>query len=310
VKRLGILHERGLHPERSSDIAKRAAGGLWFAFNDANPSEIVAEARDRGIRALEVQHRDISFLADLPDLEFLTLNTAEPDAGVINNLHRLRGLAFSYGWKGRLDFAQLPTLEWLYIATADPDRGLETLLAGHTTIRQLAVGHYPAADLNALANLPALERVEIVNSRRFTSLAGADVVGASVRQLVLALLPRLDSLDEIAGLRHLEYLAIESCSRVTDLAPLQGLPRLRFLNLMQPKGIPSLRHLVGHPSLEYVSFGKVTDGDLTPLRELPRLRLINPGGYRYNIDPAEFPWLDSLPDDDPLRVEYRSMAVG
>jgi len=307
---MGILYERGLHPERSSDVAAGAAGGLWFAFNDADSGEIVAEVRDRGVRALEVQHRDIGFLADLPDLEFLVFNNPEPDAGVINSLSRLRSLGFSFGWKGRLDFTRLPGLEWLYIATADPDRGLETLLAGHATLRQLAIGRYPASDLGAVANLPALERLEIFNSRRFTSLAGANAVAGSLRQLVLALLPKLASLDGIADLRNLEYLAIESCSRVSDLAPLHDLPRLRFLNLMQPKGVASLRPLAGHPSLEYVSFGKVADGDLTPLRELPRLRRINPGGYRYNIDPTEFPLLDGLPDDDPLRVEYRSMAVG
>jgi hypothetical protein len=307
---MGILYERGLHPERSSDVAAAAAGGLWFAFNDADPREIVAEVRDRGIRALEVQHRDVSFLADLPGLEFLVFNTAEPDASVINSLHGLRSLGFSFGWKGWLDFEQLPDLEWLYIATADPDRGLETLLAGHVTLRQLAIGHYPASDLGAIANLPALERLEIFNSRRFASLAWANAVAGSLRQLVLALLPKLASLDGIAALRNLEYLAIESCSRVTDLAPLRDLPRLRFLNLMQPKGVASLRPLAGHPTLEYVSFGKVADGDLTPLRELPRLRRINPGGYRYNLDPTEFPQLDDLPGDDPLRVAYRSMAVG
>src|SRR5215207_6203528 len=201
---MGILYERGLHPERSGDVAAAAAGGLWFAFNDADPREIVAEVRDRGIRALEVQHRDIGFLAELPDLEFLVLNTAEPDAGVINSLPRLRSLGFSYGWKGTLDFGQLPNLEWLYIADADPDRGLETLLAGHPVLRQLAIGRYPAADLGAVANLPALERLEIFNSRRFTSLAGADAVAASLRQLVLALLPKLASLDGIAGVRNLE----------------------------------------------------------------------------------------------------------
>lgn len=307
---MGILYERGLHPERSSDVAAAAVGGLWFAFNDADPREIVAEVRDRGIRALEVQHREVSFLADLPDLEFLVLNTAEPDAGVINSLPRLRSLGFSFGWKGRLDFARLPRLEWLYIGEADPNRGLETLLAGHRTLRQLALGRSPAGDLSAAANLPTLERLEIFNSRRFTSLAGADSVAGSLRQLVLALLPKLESLDGIAALQNLEYLAIESCTRITDLAPLRDLPRLRFLNLMQPKGVASLRPLAGHPTLEYVSFGKVADGDLTPLRELPRLRRINPGGYRYNLDPTEFPQLDDLPGDDPLRVEYRSMAVG
>lgn len=288
----------------------RAVGGLWFALNKADPQEIVTEVRDRGIRALEVQHRDIGFLAELPDLEFLVLNTPEPDAGVINGLRRLRSLAFSFGWKGRLDFANLPRLEWLYIGEADPDRGLDTLLAGHATLRQLAIGRYPAVDLAPLGNLPALERLEVFNSRRFTSLAGAAGVGRSVRQLSLAMLPGLASLVWIADMPGLEYVAIESCNRITDLTPLRDLPRLRFLNLMQPKGVASLRPLAGHPSLEYVSFGKVADGDLTPLRELPRLERINTGSFHYNLDPASFPRLDDLPGDHPKRVGYRAMAVG
>lgn len=305
-----VLYERGLHPERSSDRTMRAAGGLWFALNRTDPAEIVAEVRARGIRALEVQHREIGFLAELPDLEYLVLNTAEPDAGVINALHRLRGLAFSYGWKGRLDFTHLPVLEWLQLTGADPGRGIETLLAGHPVLRQLAIGKARASDLSAFVALPALERLEISNSRRLTSLAGADRVATSLRQLVLAMLPGLASLDGISGISGLEYVAIESCVKVTDLAPLRDLPRLRVLNLMQPKGVASLRPLAGHPTLQYVSFGRVADGDLTPLRELPRLERINPGGYRYNLDPGTFPLLDDLADDDPKRVEYRSMAVG
>lgn len=307
---MGILHERGLHPERSVDVAMRGVGGLWFALNDADPRAIVAEVRARGIRALEVQHRDIGFLADLPDLEFLVLNTPEPDAGVINGLRRLRRLAFSFGWKGGLDFANLPGLEWLYIGEADPERGLDTLLAGHPTLRQLAVGRFPAVDLRALGNLTALERLEIFNARRFTSLAGADAIRSPVRQLSLAMLPGLASLVGIEGLRDLEYLGIESCNRIADLTPLRDLPHLRFLNLMQPKGVASLRPLAGHPSLEYVSFGKVADEDLTPLRELPRLERINTGSSRYNLDPAAFPQLDDLAGNDPKRVEYRAMAVG
>jgi hypothetical protein len=74
--------------------------------------------------------------------------------------------------------------------------------------------------------------------------------------------------------------------------------------------VASLRPLAGHPSLEYVSFGRLADGDLTPLREMPRLERINTGSGRYNLDPREFPLLDDLSDDDPERVEYRSMAVG
>lgn len=305
-----ILLERGLHPERSSDVAAREAGGLWVAPGDADPRAIVAEVRSRGIRALEVQHRDIAFLVDLPDLEFLVLNSAEPDASVINDLHQLRSLAFSFGWQGRLDFANLRRLEWLYVAEADPDRGLDTLLAGHMRLRQLAIGRYQNADLRALADLPALERLEIFNSRRLERLGGAEGIAGSLRQLGLALLSRLGSLDGIADMRNLEYVAIESCNRITDLAPLRDLPVLRFLNVMQPKGVASLRPLAGHPRLEYVSFGRLGDGDLTPLRQMPRLERINTGRYRYNLDPGEFPRLDELADDDPRRVEYRSMAVG
>jgi hypothetical protein len=307
---MSVLHERGLHAERSRDVAIRSAGGLWFALGSTEPADIVAEVRQRGIQGLEVQRRDISFLAELPDLEFLVLNTAEPDAVPINGLHRLRALAFNGGWKGRLDFANLPDLEWLFVAEVDLDRGIESLLTGHARVRDLSLGHYPAADLSAVANLPALERLEVVNSRRFTGMAGGPAVSPSLRQLVLARLPRLASLDGISALPNLEYVEIDSCSQVTDLGPLLGLTRLRFLTLRQPKGIPSLAPLAGHPSLEFVSFDKIGDGDLGPLLTMPRLRAISPGRYRYSFDPASLPLLDELPDDDPFRVELRMMAVG
>lgn len=251
----------------------------------------------------------MDLLIDLPDLEFLSVNTDPPSVAFINGLGSLRGLALSGFWKPELDFQKLPHLEW-FASAETPRGGLDSLYRGHGTLRHLRVGRYRESDLLPLRNLPALEYLEVFVSRTLTSLSGADVLDGRLKALVLTNCPAIESLEGIEALTYLEYLAIDTCKRVADLAPVARLQRLKFLNIGLAGAVESLGPITGHPSLEVVYYGPIKDRNLDPLATIPHLRLTHSGGGRFNRPTSDFPRLQDLSDDSPLVQWVRSMQLG
>ena len=86
--------------------------------------------------------------------------------------------------------------------------------------------------------------------------------------------------------------------------------RLRLLDVFDQKGIESLWPLAGHPSLEFLTFGRVNDLDLEPLEPNPNLKLFLTGHYRWNRDLTEFPYMHHLAADHPARRAYHSLKLG
>jgi hypothetical protein len=305
-----LLLRRPTHRYRSQDQAIEASGGLWRVMRPFQTSELAAAIEATGVRALWVGAKDCSFLASMPDLEFLSI-WGTPDATAFPRMEHLRGLTFDSGWVGHLDFALVPNLEWLLIGGGDRRRngGLDTLFAGHPRVRRIHMAGYQGADLRALARLPALERVEIVAGRRLASLEGAGDLARSMSELQLAMCPSIDSIAGIEALAGLRFLRLEVCNRIRDLAPAARLPRLAYLAAALPKGIDSLHPFAGHPSLECLLVSRVLDGDFTPLQTMPRLRVISIPP-QFTVPTGPYRDLREYDESDPVRVRAVQLAVG
>jgi hypothetical protein len=305
-----VLQERQLHPLQTPHRAMREAGGLWAALGRPDPAAIVGEVRARGIRALEVQHADLEFLRELPDLEFLFVASDPSDATPVMALPNLRFLSFTGTWAGSLDFGVFPRLEWFSaVETPKGGGGLETLFAGHDRLHELALGRYPWPDLSPLAGL-ALRRLTIWDSRSLASLDGLAALAPTLRGLDLERLPNLPSLDGIEVLADLEVLRLSLLRHVTELGFVAGLPKLRALHIFELKGVGSLRPLAGHPALECLTFGRIADLDLAPLETLPQLRLVHTGRYRWNRDLDAFPNRLEMDSDDPAVAGCDALYLG
>jgi len=309
----GLLVERELLLTRSDHRAMAEVGGLWAVPHWASRwdlmrwhDEIIDEARQRDVRALEVGSVDVALVEALPDLEFLMV-AGMAEGALIERFTRLRWLGVAT-WTGSLDFANLPRLEWLGVGECEPGN-LDSLVPGHPSLRHLIVGRYPFADLGPLGRL-RLRRLSIGNSRRLTSLEGAAALAPILVGLDLWMLPALGSLDGIEALADLEVLALSGLRQITTLDWVQRLPRLRLLNVFDLKNVESLRPLAGHPSLEFVTFGRTKDFDLEPLAAIPNLRLMHTGSYRWNRDIYDFPHMDNVPFDHPVLAEYRRLLHG
>ena len=97
--------EREFHPTLVAEL--KACGGLWYA-GDAYTSaaRVVEQVRDRGIRALRLDFRDLSLLHDLPDLLHLEVaSDGRPLAWVSTRRHDERESA-------RDDFFELELRVW------------------------------------------------------------------------------------------------------------------------------------------------------------------------------------------------------
>lgn len=269
----------------------------------------MAACRKAGVRALGVRPRNIEFLRELPELEFVSL--ADPiDIDPVHALPHLRGLSFGGTWDGRLDFGRLPSLEWFFVAEAPTKGGLETLYAGHSRIRNVGIGQSRIENLEPFGALPALERLEIFVTRTFRSLEGASALAPSLTGLALHTCPGLASLEGIEALQNLQFLGLNSCKQITDLSPVAQLPQLRFLDALGLARIESLAPLADHPSLEVVFIPKVADKDLSPLATMPKLQAIWGPPAQLKGHPPGLMLYPYQPHNDPFIREMDRLRAG
>jgi hypothetical protein len=296
------LIRRDLPLAWSGHRAMAEAGGLWAIPHWLSRwellrrrAELLAEARERGVRALEDDTVDEALVEALPDLEFLRV-AGIAEGRLIERLTGLRLLGLS-AWNGPLDLGRLARLEWL--AVGEPEPGdLDSLLPGHPTLRHLRLGRYADVDLAGLERL-RLAHLWLGNSRRLASLQGIAALAPTLTGLELWRLPALRSLDGIDALTNLESLVLSSLRSVTTLEWVASLPNLRLLDVLELKSIESLAPLAGHGSLEYLAIPRTRDLDLEPLRSLPKLRVVLAAPGRWRGDGEDLRQLSSRPRDDP-----------
>lgn len=305
---MAILVRRGEQTPRSSfDQEEIAAGGQWVAFGMPDPDELVAEIRAKDVRSLHTYHRDLAFLREVPQLEFLTLSDPQ-DVAPVHDLPRLRSLSMSGTWGGRLDFTRMPNLRSFWaLETPKDGGGIDTLRAGHPSLESLAIGRNRSEDLTPFA---ALRLRSLGISGGLRSLDGASALAETLVRLSLDSAPNLVSLAGIDQLQNLQVVQIDGLRHITTVEWAARLPNLRLLDVFDQKAVESLGPLRGHPSLEFITFGRVKDLDLEPLTQVPHLKLILTGPYRWNRDLAEFPYMHNLPADHPARAEYYALALG
>ncbi len=295
-----------LRQERPVDQALLEVGGEWIADYGAHPAEIVAEARAVGARALSFGGKDVSFLRELPDLEFLGLGDCG-DVTPAMSLPRLRGFTVVSWERGLIDASAWPHLE--RFAASEPPKGgggVHTAY-GHPEVRELALGRFGMADLTSIT-APRLRQL-YVSGAKLASLRGIErLTGLEV--LTLSRVPKLASLAGVETLPRLEILALDGARQVTTLDHVAQIPALRLLDIGDQKGIESFAPLAGHPTLEFVNFQRTVDMSLAPLFEIPRLRGVF--GYhssKWDRDLDDLPVLIGRPDDDPANLAYTELRT-
>jgi len=253
--------------------AINAAGGLFVADRDVDLSLVRGQVLEGRVRALEVHTANLEPLRGLP-LEHLFVVGVAADGAVLNTLTNLRGLALDR-LTGSLPLSRLPKLEWFGIVESAACQLEQLLRGGHSRLRWLSVGKYREPSLSAVAGLPQLTHLSVINSRSLASLAGIGRL-PRLRALGLAICPKLEALDGIDETSALQSLVLDTCNRIENLDPLASAAQLRVLQI-EMRSPPSLGPLVGHPTLEFVWLvgGKRPAAEIETLLENPRLRMVN-----------------------------------
>jgi Leucine-rich repeat (LRR) protein len=311
-------------------------------------------------------------LKGLDNLRFLALGQAgEAGLSALKDLPRLERLSIGRYVPGarKADLSALGGLKWLTIGGIAGDKAgqvrlpenLERLgvsleavekLSPQPSLRHLELVEVSlplrlksAVDLKWLSSLPALRELKLNGgtARAVSAIAGL----ASLRALTLTggcgAAVNDEAMKDLAGLRQLESLKIDSSWGVTDagmgalghltnlrrlelacsspltaegLASIGDLRQLRALRLylsgeaLKGSGDGVLAHLKGLSELEELSFGGATMTDeglksLAGLKKLRRLRLAYSAGY---TDDGLASLMKALPDLQVLKRTYEPLA--
>jgi hypothetical protein len=164
-------------------------------------------------------------------VEGVSLNHPVDDPRVLERFSNLRKLYLTQAID-RIDFSALPHLEELTIIADKTGFGN---LAAAKALRSLDVLDGGLVDLTPLANLGHIEELTVYEGR-LRSIRGIENL-PRLRSLNLAQLP-LESIEGIGQLRDLETLSLFRLSRLTSIAEIALLPKLRKLDL---DGLPKLQ---------------------------------------------------------------------
>ena len=292
--------------------AIEADGGLWYAgdyYTDA--ASVVARAREVNARALRLDFRDLSLLAELPKVRYLQLRSdGRPGLEPVAGLTSLRALILSVSaLRGELDVRGFPQLRWLRASLGG--RGgkafQDSLAGGHPRLEHLVLSRVPARALDELAgSFPRLRYLRVYSSEHLRTLGDLRPLAGTLRGLEL-FLTDIRSLDGIEVLRKLEAFLMYG-GKVTDLRSLAALRSLRYAELESGPGVTSLAPLRDHPKLRMLALSLIQDGDLSPLATMPGLVAVGRGPRLVGEPP--FPDLVALPRNHPFRTEFRRAVYG
>lgn len=284
-----------------------AMGGLWWAGDAYTDSaEVVEQACAAGVRALRLDFKDLRWIDQLPDLEFVQLQSdGSPDPAPLAGLQGLRGLLLdTHGLKGEIDPLAFPELRWLSLSLGGRHgpAHLASLRRGHDRLEWLSVRESTARSAHELcAALPSLRVLRIRFADRLRSRGPLVESVPRLEKLATNLVP-LASLDGLRGLGRLTTLDLFG-GRVTDAGPLRDLRALTWLQLLQPS-MTTIDPLRGHPAIRVLALAMAQEPGQDVLASMPGLEAVVHGkGFEQE---APVPDLRTLPDGHPLRNEWRA----
>jgi Leucine-rich repeat (LRR) protein len=142
--------------------------------------------------------------------------------------------------------------------------------------------------------LRTLENLTIATSRieDISDLRGL----TSMRDLTLAYLPNLRSLEGVQNMSSLERLRVENCKKINNIDEVLDLTNLIYLNVVNCGTIDSLKPVGNLKKVKFLELvgTTVADGDLAFLHDLPSLIDVRFSNHRhYNARYQEFPpWIN------------------
>jgi protein phosphatase 1 regulatory subunit 7 len=231
---------------------------------------------------------DLSFLLRFPTVEHLTILHADMlDISAIAALRDLKYLHLNGAPRQPVDLANFPLLRELQVEWWPGLRFVEAL----SSLRTLCLSHFkpPSGDLTALPEIPQLEDLGLVQSRKLV-LSGIGRF-SRLKKLAVSYLPALTDLSPLSFFANgvMESLEFGNCPKIANHDEVRVIRSLKRLAFNQCGKIPSLTFLNELTALESFSFvgTDIIDGNLTPCLRLKFAGFLNKRHYSHRRE--EFP---------------------
>lgn len=211
--------------------------------------------------------KDLGFLSECGFLEALDVTALlDYDFGFLKDLPNLKRLSINTEGKSEIDLANQTALEYLAIEWRKGKiRGLEK--CGKLT--SLGLIDYSERDLHPVSCLHNLTALRI-KTASITTLSGVDDL-TQLESLLLGNCRKLVSICAINGLKRLKVLEIESCRNISDYEELTDLTSLENLRLTNCGDIASINFAKNFQSLRRLDV-------------LGNTKILN-GGWNANLKP-------------------------
>ena len=208
---------------------------------------------------------DLAFLADIPNLEGLSINSDRIEQiinfEVLYELKFLKELQFSWtnDWSKKvqnetLDLSKLKSLTYF-----ESDYNKHIINIHHCSqLEFLGLWNYKATDLDDLSTLPHLEMLRLPLSGMKT----LDFNGAFSQLKVFWLThdKTITSIDAMGKCPVLERIYIEKCTKLKDINLASD-----SLLILELDKVSNLKFLNQLPNLKELKFNNLLDGDMSPL---------------------------------------------
>jgi hypothetical protein len=292
------------------DAIDATGGGIWWGgdhYTDA--ATIVRRAREEGARALVLDARDLSFLAELPDLRYLYVATdGMPVLDPVAALPKLEALLIhAKAMRGSFDPFSRSRLRWLRLSLGGKGgRAVaERFPVGHEALEWLSITEVPYRTIaEAAPAFPRLRHLRLHFADHIRRPGDLSPVAPTLRGLELDF-SGIQTLDGLEVLTGLESLSITG-GKAKDLSSIAALPSLRYLRA-EIAGV-SLEALRGHSHLRMLVLPRRDQPDRSILESIPNLVAVGHGA----ITGPALPWPDLAKSDaDPdLRREWSRAVRG
>lgn len=189
-------------------------------------------------------------VSDLDDIRF------------INQLHKLKYLAYSDNGKDTIDLSKLPELEMLACDYSDRLQGLNTC----EKLKSLSLTNFKSKNEDIALLPPSKDLIELqLLTPKITSLTGIEQY-KKLRKLDLYGARKLESISPLKGLsENLEEIEIQKCKTIKDFETLGEICALKKIMIGTSGNINSLSFITKLNNLEFLSFVEtnVLDGNLS-----------------------------------------------
>ena len=287
------LREYGITVQ-SGFMIRETEFGPTVLLEDGREAETAEFLRSDGFERLEINHalgfsgHDLGFLKEFAFLTgFEIIHRKIDDISLIHCLEKLNNISIQTFCRTPIEFSRFAELKHCRLHWRPKGRSIFEC----RQIESLFLDYYKSKDCKPVGKLTGIRKLTITNSPLEEIDPLADLV--NLVKLDLSNLRKLTVITPVQHLSGLEFLRIDGARKLRDVNPLAALRNLKVLYLCDVGAIPSLAPLKDLSRLEALyAWGdtNILDGDLRGLLALPNLKklaMMNRQHYSPTIDEVE-----------------------